>query len=241
MKPATLLLGLALTASAHRLDEYLQAATIAVGQGSVTLELHLTPGIAIFPILIATIDSNSDDILSPSEASAYARAVQSNLSLTIDGHPVSLDLTNQVFPTVNELREGRGSITLSFQAVLPPCSTQRSLRFENHHQRPISVYLANALVPTVPNVKLVHQRRNYEQSTYELGFTTPAPSAAALEQAALALLLIVFLTRLIWLHANRVAVPTHSRHGAILPARSPPTRKSTPASAGTGSQTPIPQ
>jgi hypothetical protein len=44
---AGLIAGTASTASAHRRDEYLQAARIAVGPDRVRIELDLTPGMAV--------------------------------------------------------------------------------------------------------------------------------------------------------------------------------------------------
>ena len=43
-----LLLSYGAPASAHRLDEYLQATTIALEKNRVHAELRLTPGVAVF-------------------------------------------------------------------------------------------------------------------------------------------------------------------------------------------------
>ncbi len=51
-------------ASAHRRDEYLQAARLAVEPGRVELELDLTPGIAVSAATIADIDRDRDGVLS---------------------------------------------------------------------------------------------------------------------------------------------------------------------------------
>src|SRR5580765_8182089 len=47
-------------ASAHRRDEYLQAARLAVEPGRVDLELDLTPGIEVAEAIIADIDGDRD-------------------------------------------------------------------------------------------------------------------------------------------------------------------------------------
>src|SRR4051812_45984017 len=46
--------------SAHRLDEYLQAARLGIGTERVELELDLTPGSSVANVIIAGIDRNRD-------------------------------------------------------------------------------------------------------------------------------------------------------------------------------------
>ena len=60
--------------SAHRRDEYLQAARLAIDPGGVQLELDLTPGIALAETIIADIDRNRDGALSADEQRAYGDA-----------------------------------------------------------------------------------------------------------------------------------------------------------------------
>ena len=50
--------------SAHRADEYLQAARLAIDPARVQIELDLTPGIALAEAIIADIDRNRDGSLS---------------------------------------------------------------------------------------------------------------------------------------------------------------------------------
>ena len=60
--------------SAHRRDEYLQAARLAIDPGRVQLELDLTPGIALADAIIADIDRNRDGSLSAGRATGLRRA-----------------------------------------------------------------------------------------------------------------------------------------------------------------------
>ena len=60
-----LLSGLAPTASAHRLNEYLQATTIALAPDHLTLHLRLTPGTDVAPQVLGSLDTNHDGALSP--------------------------------------------------------------------------------------------------------------------------------------------------------------------------------
>src|SRR5579859_3013567 len=76
--------------SAHRRDEYLQAARIAIEPDQVRIELDLTPGIAVADSILADIDRDRDGSISPSEERAYVERVVDSLSLEIDGRPVAL-------------------------------------------------------------------------------------------------------------------------------------------------------
>ena len=57
----------AISLSAHRMDEYLQAARIAIDPDRVEIELDLTPGIALAESILADIDRNHDGLLSAEE------------------------------------------------------------------------------------------------------------------------------------------------------------------------------
>ncbi len=129
------------TASAHRLDEYLQATLIGVTQAGVDVEINLTPGIAVLPAVIAAIDRNRDGQISPGEEQAYAADVIRDVELQLDGKPVSLRLVGSRFPSMQAMSEGLGTIQLNLRAD----GTGHELRFENHHMPGVSVYLVNCL------------------------------------------------------------------------------------------------
>ena len=62
-----ILLSIGAPAPAHRLDEYLQATLISVEQNRVHAQIRLTPGVAVFPFVLAIIDTNADGVISESE------------------------------------------------------------------------------------------------------------------------------------------------------------------------------
>jgi hypothetical protein len=166
----TLFLVIGISASAHRLDEYLQGTILSVTKDRLSADLTLTPGVAIFPVLIRDIDTNADGTLSEAEQQAYAERVLGDLSLTLDGQRLKPHLISAEFPAVSDMKEGRGEIHMEFYADLPRGGASRKLVFENHHHSSISVYQVNVLVPRDPTVKIVRQNRNYSQSLYELDF-----------------------------------------------------------------------
>jgi len=71
--------------SAHRRDEYLQAARIAVEPEEVRVGLELTPGIEVADAVLADIDHDGDAALSGNEKDEYAARLATGLTLEVDG------------------------------------------------------------------------------------------------------------------------------------------------------------
>jgi hypothetical protein len=171
------------SASAHRLDEYLQATIISVEKDRVQAQIRLTPGVAVFPMVLSTIDTDADGIISEAEQRAYAERVLSDLSLTIDGDRLQLRLVSLKFAKIQEMKEGRGEIELEFDADVSSIGPNRRLIFENQHQRRIAAYLVNCLVPRDPGIRITAQNRNYEQSFYQLDYTQAGVRSGAQSSA----------------------------------------------------------
>src|SRR5579871_6163156 len=95
-------------AGAHRLDEYLQATLIAVTKDRVQAEMRLVPGVAVFPIVLAAIDTDHDGIISEAEKQAYAERVFRDLSLSVDGNPLRLRLVSRNYADTEAMKEGLG-------------------------------------------------------------------------------------------------------------------------------------
>jgi hypothetical protein len=197
-------------APAHRLDEYLQGTLISVEKDRVDAQITLTPGVAVFPFLIADIDRNGDGAISETEQRWYAERILRDVSVLIDGHRLSPHLVSMEYPPVEEMKEGRGAIRIEFDAGLPRGGPARKLIFENRHQRRIAAYQVNALVPRDPDIHIGTQHRNYSQSFYELDYVqagaeaaTAGPAWPAGAQAALGMVVLFLLTRLALLLRQR--------------------------------------
>lgn len=157
--------------SAHRLDEYLQAARLAIDPDRVQLELDLTPGIALAEAVLTDIDRNRDGSLSGEEQRAYAGAVIDALELAIDGTRVSMQQVTTSFPEFEAVGRGEGTIRLRSMAMLPPLANGiHHLSFRNRHHPDRSVYLANALVPERDSVAITAQRRDGDQSALTIDY-----------------------------------------------------------------------
>lgn len=166
----------AMPARAHRLDEYLQAATIAVERGRVQVQVSLAPGVAVFPIVSADLDRDADGVVSRAEQQQYAERVVGDLVLSVDGRRLPLRLLSSTFATTEALREGRGEIRLTLEADVPRGGPERRLTFENHHHRGIGAYLVNALAPRDADIRIGTQNRDYAQSFYRLDYSDAAAS-----------------------------------------------------------------
>lgn len=150
--------------SAHRRDEYLQAARLAVEPGRVELHLDLTPGIEVSDAIVGDIDRNHDGALSATETRAYVSRVFDALELRNDGRSVHLEPVASTFPDADAFRRGEGTIRLRSAARLPRTSGgEHQLVFRNRHRPDVSVYLANALVPDGDSIAIVAQRRDTAQ------------------------------------------------------------------------------
>ena len=197
-------------ASAHRLDEYLQATTISVEKDRVQAQIRLTPGVAVFDLVLASIDTDADGVISEAERQAYAERVLRDLSLTIDGERARLRLISMKFPRTEAMKEGRGEIQIEFDADVPRSGPSRILVFENHHQGRIAAYLVNCLIPRDPDIRIKGQNRNYEQSFYRLDYEQAGARSGPLSFAWwsggpgwLGILAAFLFMRLVWLLRQR--------------------------------------
>jgi hypothetical protein len=186
-----LALGVAFGASlsAHRRDEYLQAARIAVEPDHVAIELSLTPGAAVADALLATIDGDHDGSLSTIEQAAYARRVVGEMSLVLDGRALPLKLSSSAFPDLDAARRGEAAVRLEIRAGvadLRPGAHQ--LAFTNAHLPEHSAYLANALVPESDRVAVTAQRRTVDQHAVTIDFAL-GPTVGSTSRAPLVLTL----------------------------------------------------
>ncbi|HKW96984.1 MAG TPA: hypothetical protein VJN43_04580 [Bryobacteraceae bacterium] len=151
------------SASAHRLDEYLQATRLSIAMDRVDLEIDLTPGTSIADKVLAWIDTNGDGRISDAEAEAYAEEMLRSVTLKVDGRPASIALVMNSFPEWSDVRLGVGRIRLRAAAKILSAPGQHVISFLNTHRPESSVYLVNALVPDNPRIQLGQPRRDYAQ------------------------------------------------------------------------------
>ncbi len=193
--------------SAHRLDEYLQAARLAIDPDRVQVELDLTPGIALAEAFLADIDRDHDGSLSVEEQRAYGSLVVSALTLEVDGTRLPVQLGASSFPAADAVRRGEGTIRLQSTATLPRLSMgPHQLLFRNSHYRDHSVYLANALLPQSDLVAIMAQRRDGDQTELTINYDLRA--ALATSTAALLFGSLAAVTGLsaLLIRASRLAV-----------------------------------
>jgi hypothetical protein len=164
---ALLALGLTGIADAHRLDEYLQATLIGVTRDAIDVEIHLTPGVAMLPVLMSVIDQDRDGRISPAEERAYVGRVARDVELQIDGAPAPLSLIESSFPTLEAMRGGLGTIQMKLRT---PRAGHR-LRFENRHLPQASAYLVNCLAADPSDLVVSRQVRDEAQKSIEFEYS----------------------------------------------------------------------
>jgi hypothetical protein len=151
--------------SAHRTEDYLQAARIGVEPDRIHITLDLTPGTTVAESFVAAIDRDGDGSLSADEQRAYARQIVSTLQVELDGRSLRPRVVASTFPEAAAVRRGEGTIRLEIEAAVPdtPPGSHR-LVFRNAHLAGHSAYLANALVPESDRVAVTAQRRDRDQT-----------------------------------------------------------------------------
>lgn len=157
--------------TAHQLDEYLQATRVSLSRNRVVLEIDLIPGATIAPDVIARLDRDRDNAISPIEAAAYGKLVLGDLVLKLDERPVTMTLAHAEVAPIDALRGGIGAIQLRAVGDLEPDVTgRRQVYFRNNHQPTVSVYLVNALVPEDGDVSVTRQSRNATQQEVRIDY-----------------------------------------------------------------------
>jgi hypothetical protein len=150
--------------SAHRRDEYLQAARLGIDPDRVELALDLTAGMAVAEVVLSEIDLDKDGMVSVAEARAYSDRVLSAIALDVDGIPLRVELVESTFPTFDTVRKGEGTTRIQATASLPRLDDGlHHLRYRNAYRSDIGVYLANALVPASDRVIVAAQHRDVNQ------------------------------------------------------------------------------
>jgi hypothetical protein len=157
--------------SAHRLDEYLQAARLAIEPGRVELQLDLTPGSLVAEEIIGDIDRDRSGTLSDDEQRAYVARVLEAIDLRIDGRVLTLTTIAAMFPDLQTFRRGEGAIRLRTSAFVPRLSAGvHELVFHNRHRQDVSAYLANALLPDGDSIEITSQRRDAAQRELAIAY-----------------------------------------------------------------------
>jgi nickel/cobalt transporter (NicO) family protein len=167
-------------AAAHRLDEYLQATRISIESDQVGLEIDLTPGVDVAPMMFALINTDRDGRISAREGRAYANQVLKDLSLELDGRHQQLALVGSHFPSFQEMIAGIGTIRIEARSLVSSAEQGRYLLFyQNNHRPDGSVYLVNALVPASRAIEITEQNRDTRQRGLRLGFNVKSNAGSS--------------------------------------------------------------
>jgi hypothetical protein len=179
-----------------------------VTRDAIDVEIRLTPGVAMLPVLMAVIDQDRDGRISAGEERAYVGRVVREVELRVDGAPAPLSLIESNFPSVEDMREGLGAIVIKVRAA----RSGHELRFENRHLPQVSAYLVNCLAAPGDGLVVGRQERDDAQRSIEFEYSfgggeAAGPRGAWIAQerfwpAAVGMLLAVRMTVLLYRRRN---------------------------------------
>jgi ABC-type nickel/cobalt efflux system permease component RcnA len=176
------MLGIASPAFAHPLDEVVQSSYISIEIKRVEIELNISAGTLVAPDLAASIDTNGDHVISEDETQTYARRLQSELSLQVDGQSRPLILQKIDLPSWDLVSVG-ATIKAEFLAEAPHNAADHQVVFLNRHAPAKSTYQNTLLAPNNPLVRIISQRQNNEQNEFKVNYATGATSSNSATRA----------------------------------------------------------
>jgi len=189
--------------AAHRLDELLQAARIAIGPDRVELEIDVTPGVAIADTFLASIDRDRNQSLSVEEQRRFVDEALAAIALDVDGRALDSRAIACTFADVDAFRRGEGTIHLRAMAALPPLADgEHHLSLRNTFRPDLSVYLANALVPDSDRISITAQHRDIEQRDLTIDYVLRAAHTSG-RVAWLSGLIAIAACAIVLLHPQR--------------------------------------
>ena len=153
-------------ALAHRLDEYLQATRVSFARDRLAIDVDLTPGVSIASGVIAMLDTNADGAVASAEAGGYGRSVLSDLRVSLDGNRIGMTLEGIDIPTLDEMRNGTGTIRLHAAGRVEVGAGRHLVEVINNHRPETSVYMVNTLVPEDSGIDIVSQSRDPRQREF---------------------------------------------------------------------------
>ena len=186
---ALLVLRGAVSLSAHRLDELLQASQVSITPAQITVVVYQTPGVEVAAPYLRDLDTNADAAISAEEGRAFAQRVIGQLVLDLDGSPLALSVEKSDYPDVPVMRSGEGSARIEARAAIPTLAVGRHVvAFTNNFDPGSGVYLANAMLPRDPEIAIVEQERSDQQKTLRIEFSVSETESRWAWWLALALL-----------------------------------------------------
>ena len=158
--------------SAHRLDEYLQAARHRDRAGSRGVDWTDAGHRRGADAIVADIDRDGDGILGRDETRAYSSNVLRDVGLQVDARPQTLGVVDSAVSGIDAMLKGEGTIAAwTVRASVWARGGQSSRAVpERASSRQVSAYLANALVPEGARVEVIAQRRDTAQRQLEIDF-----------------------------------------------------------------------
>jgi hypothetical protein len=137
---------LAGAATSHPVDELIQGAYLTLAPGEVRLDLDLTPGAEVLPLVSPALDPDADGSVTEAEARAYAEDVLGDSKLLLNEEAVAWTLVGVTVPDPTLLAAGSGVIRIEATAARPDREGIHVLTYETHHEPAKSLWMANVFL-----------------------------------------------------------------------------------------------
>ncbi len=174
-------------ALAHPLDVYLQASYITVAPTQIMVELDLTPGVLVAPVILPQLDPDGDEQITAAEGRAYVAALLEDVVLQVDGKELALTIDKIYLPAYINVQAGYGTIRVFTTAALAADLTgTHQLVYANNYAPTGSAYQVNAFVDNSVPVTLGQMARegNQQRATMDFVIESAAPTAGAVAAPA---------------------------------------------------------
>jgi nickel/cobalt transporter (NicO) family protein len=165
-------------ASAHPVDEYLQSSYITVTPTTIDIELDLSPGVLVAPVVLRQLDADANSTITDPETRAYVDTVMSTLVLDVDGTSRPFAITRIESPEFLTVQAGYGIIKVFASAAVDNAIGPHQLRFRNGFAPPRATYQVNTFVTDAAAVSVGAQVRDDRQQQLDVTYTVTAVGGA---------------------------------------------------------------
>jgi len=160
------------SATAHPVDEVVQAAYLAIEPRQVRLEFDISPGSAVSETILRDLDRDGDRRITTTESRAYGVRVLRRLPLAIDGIRVNWRLDQVGVPAYGSLAQQADTVRILAIAPAPLPRGGHLIGFTNAYRPAASVVMTNVFVRPAGAFRVGRQERSDDGRLYRVRIVT---------------------------------------------------------------------